>query len=105
MATDQISHLMRNASLASLALATVSGTALAQDATTPQAAQEASASDIVVTAQFRAQNLQDTPIAITAMNAEMMEARSQTGLSDIAQTAPNVTIRQSVSSAIPSFLR
>ena len=97
MAADRILFFMRNVSLGALALASVPGAALAQEAAEPQAAQEASTSDIVVTAQFRAQNLQDTPIAITAMNAEMMEARSQTGLSDIAQSAPNVTIRQSVS--------
>ncbi len=48
--------------------------------------------EIVVTAQFRAQNLQDTPIAITALSAEMLEARSQTDLSQITQQAPNVTL-------------
>jgi len=51
--------------------------------------------EVVVTAQYRRQNLQDTPIAITAVNASMMEARSQTNLTDIAAIAPNVTIRQS----------
>src|SRR5690349_19684624 len=38
---------------------------------------EADANEIVVTAQFREQNLQDTPIAITAVSAAMLEARSQ----------------------------
>lgn len=47
---------------------------------------------IVVTAQFREQNLQDTPLAITAINAEMLEARGQTGVEDIAKQAPNVTL-------------
>ena len=32
--------------------------------------------EVVVTAQFREENLQDTPIAITAVMAEMLEARS-----------------------------
>ena len=36
--------------------------------------------EIIVTAQFREENLQDTPIAITAVNAEMLEARSQTNI-------------------------
>ena len=31
--------------------------------------------EVVVTAQFRKQNLQDTPLAITAVNAAMLEAR------------------------------
>jgi len=32
--------------------------------------------EVVVTVQFREENLQDTPIAITAVMAEMLEARS-----------------------------
>ena len=36
--------------------------------------------DIIVTAEFREANLQDTPIAITAVNAEMLEARGQTNI-------------------------
>jgi iron complex outermembrane receptor protein len=48
--------------------------------------------EIVVTAQFRAQKLQDTPLAITAVNAAMMEERGQTSLHDIGQQAPNVTL-------------
>ncbi len=50
------------------------------------------ANEVVVTAQFREQNLQDTPIAITAVSAEMLEARSQTDLSQVTQQAPNVTL-------------
>jgi iron complex outermembrane recepter protein len=49
--------------------------------------------EIVVTAQFRAQNLQDTPIAITAVNAAMLEARGQTDIAQIAGQAPNVVLR------------
>lgn len=48
--------------------------------------------DIVVTAQFRAQNLQQTPLAITAVTSDMLEARSQTSLTDVAQRAPSVTL-------------
>jgi iron complex outermembrane receptor protein len=50
--------------------------------------------EIVVTAQFRQQNLQDTPLAITAVTAELMEARSQTNISDITNQAPSVTLKQ-----------
>ena len=54
-----------------------------------QAAESADSSpvaidEVVVTAQFREQRLQDTPIAITAMSAEMLEARSQTSSQDFA---------------------
>jgi len=48
--------------------------------------------EIVVTAQFREQNLQETPLAITAVNAEMLEARGQTNVSDVANRAPSVTL-------------
>jgi len=48
--------------------------------------------EIIVTAQFRQQNLQDTPLAITAENAEMIEQRGQTSLHDLAQQAPGVTL-------------
>jgi iron complex outermembrane receptor protein len=47
---------------------------------------------ITVTAQFRAQNLQDTPIAITAVNSEMLEARGQTNIAQVAAQAPNVSL-------------
>jgi iron complex outermembrane receptor protein len=48
--------------------------------------------DIVVTAQFRSQNLQDTPLSITAVDATLLESRNQTDLSQIAAQAPNVTL-------------
>lgn len=48
--------------------------------------------EIVVTAQFRAQNLQQTPLSITASSAEMLEARSQTGIAEVASHAPGVTM-------------
>jgi len=48
---------------------------------------------IEVTAQFRIQNIQDTPIAISAINSEMMQARGQLSVLDIAGSAPDVTIK------------
>ena len=39
------------------------------------------------------ENIQDTPIAITAVSAEMIERRSATNILDIAAAAPNVTMR------------
>jgi iron complex outermembrane receptor protein len=49
--------------------------------------------EVVVTAQFRQQSLQDTPLAITAMNAGMLEARSQLSITDITAQAPNVVLK------------
>ena len=77
------------AGVASLALATGfawSGAALAQEGTSEGGIQE-----IVVTAQFRSQSVQETPLAITAVDAALMEARSQTNVQDVAQRAPSVS--------------
>jgi iron complex outermembrane recepter protein len=59
--------------------------------------------EVVVTAQFRAQNVQDTPLAITAMSAELLEARNQTNITEIANQAPNVTIKQQGAAFGPSM--
>lgn len=53
-----------------------------------------STEQIVVTAQFRQQNLQDTPLAITAVNSDMLASRNQTDLSQVAAQAPNVQLTQ-----------
>jgi len=71
-----------------------------------QAAQDAG--DIVVTAQFRSQRLQDTPLAITAINSELLEQRSQTSVADVAAQAPNVTLApqgQQNGSGLIAFIR
>ena len=79
--------LAAGASMIALSLATP---ALAQDAddqNTSEAGRE-----IVVTAQFREQKLQDTPLSITAVDATLLESRNQTDLSQVARQAPNVTL-------------
>ena len=49
--------------------------------------------EVVVTAQFRDQSLQQTPIAITAITAATLEARGNVTLVDVANAAPNVTVK------------
>ncbi|MEI9850492.1 MAG: TonB-dependent receptor [Sphingomonas sp.] len=66
-------------------------------------ADDQSDGEIVVTAQFREQNLQDTPLAITAVNAEMLEARSQTDISQVANQAPSVTLKPQGAAFGPSL--
>lgn len=70
---------------------------------TPATAQEAGANEIIVTAQFREQNIQDTPLAITAVTAETMEAKSQTNLAQVADSAPNVILKPQGASFGPSI--
>ena len=56
-----------------------------------QQAEEAdSLEEVIVTAQFRNQNLQETPLAITAITGDTLEARSQTSIYEVAAQAPNV---------------
>ena len=64
--------------------------------------------EIIVTAEFREANVQDTPIAITAVNAEMLESRSQTNLAQITAQTPNVSLRPAGSafgSALVAYIR
>ena len=56
-------------------------------------------SEVVVTAEFRQQNLQKSPIAITAINSEMLAQRSITNSLDVTQAAPNILMRQGSSGA------
>ncbi|SNS06218.1 iron complex outermembrane recepter protein [Sphingomonas laterariae] len=78
--------------LASTALSLWCGTALAQDGSV--AAAETSAGgleEIVVTAQKRAENLQDTPLAVSALTSQTLEARRISDISGITAAAPNLT--------------
>jgi iron complex outermembrane recepter protein len=75
-----------------------------------QAEQEESGAleEVTVTATFREERLQDTPIAITAVTGEMLESRSQTSVYEVAAQAPNVTLSpqgQSNGSGLIAFIR
>lgn len=97
--TNSISR--KGALVASLSLIALSNPAFAQD----QAADEPApaVAEIVVTAQFRAQKLQDTPISITAIDSTALEARSQTNLTEIANQAPSVVLRPATAAFGPSI--
>ncbi|HYD24982.1 MAG TPA: TonB-dependent receptor [Croceibacterium sp.] len=76
-------------------MASLATPAYAQDDPAPGAAEaneDGRTNVITVTAEFREANLQDTPIAITAVNSEMLEARGQTDISQVAAQAPNVSL-------------
>ncbi len=47
--------------------------------------------EVVVTAQFREQKLQVTPIAISAFSAKLLEQKNVTDIADAGNLAPNVT--------------
>ncbi|HWW65667.1 MAG TPA: TonB-dependent receptor [Sphingomonadaceae bacterium] len=87
-----------------LMLATAGGPALAQDGAPTSSDRSSQVEEIVVTAQFREQNLQSTPLAITAVSGAMMQARSQTNVAQIANEAPNVTLRPGNANFGPSLV-
>jgi iron complex outermembrane recepter protein len=69
-----------------LALASAAATAQQQPATT------GALEEVVVTAQFRREKLQETPLAITALSGDALTDRNITNLVDVGQAAPNVTM-------------
>ena len=92
--------LMAFTSLAAGSL--IAGPALAQEE------EGASEQVLIVTAQMREQNVQDIPLAITAVSGEMLEARSQTNISEISAQAPNVLLQPNPSgsgNSMRAFIR
>ena len=78
--------------------------AFAQDSPEPPAeapaetpAEEAGIGDIIVTAQKRAENIQDVPIAISAVGSEFLESRGITSIDALGSVAPNVKIERAPS--------
>jgi iron complex outermembrane receptor protein len=86
-----VSSLAVVASLTTPAYAQDDSTGTVDEQQAPQA--ENRTPDIVVTAEFRERALQDTPIAITAINAALIESRGATDVAQIAAQSPNVTLK------------
>lgn len=64
--------------------------------------------EVVVTAQFRAQSVQNTPLAITAISSGELEARNQISIVDIGEFAPSVNLSQAAGiqgNAISAYIR
>lgn len=70
------------------ALCLVPGQTWAQMAPEPGAGLE----EIIVTAQKRRENLQTTPLAVSALTGETIERRGITDVSSLTATAPNLTV-------------
>ncbi|HVO45747.1 MAG TPA: TonB-dependent receptor [Steroidobacteraceae bacterium] len=83
---------LTTASLVS-ALALLSPTALGQTAPADTAANNNALEEVVVTARYREENLQQTPIAISAITADEIQARGFTTASDIGYDVPNASLR------------
>ncbi len=60
--------------------------------TTATAQQQTMLEEIIVTAQKRAQSIQDVPISITAVSGQKMTENGITSLQELSQYMPNVTV-------------
>lgn len=96
-----VRRILRPWVVATLASSVMAAQAMAADPATtaapPQATDQTSTDaiqEVVVTAQFRKQNVQDTPIAITAINAASLTAHGDLNLVDVSNQAPNVNLRE-----------
>jgi iron complex outermembrane recepter protein len=89
----------------SVLCAGIAGSALAATPATTPAGEGNSTplEEVVVTAQFREQSVQDTPLSITAISAAVLESRAQTSIADIANQAPNVTLKPQGAAFGPSL--
>ena len=85
-----------------------SGALIGSAAQAQQAEPQDTLEEVIVTAQFRSENLQETPLAITAITGDMLEARSQTSIYEVAAQSPNVTLapqNQANGSGLVAFIR
>jgi iron complex outermembrane receptor protein len=81
-------YIARSLVCGSIALFALPGRAPAQQ---PAAQAEAETIEsIVVTARRRAESLQDTPVAVTALSAEALERQQILGTTDLDKVAPNL---------------
>lgn len=79
---------MKGFLIALLTTTAVAGPAVAQEAKLQTQGLE----DIVVTAQKRAESLQDTPISISALDSSALETKRVVSLSDLTSAVPNMQV-------------
>src|ERR1700675_4925209 len=75
--------------------------------TSPSAGSSDGLADIVVTARRRTENLQDVPVAVTAISAAMLQQQAVTSLGDLNSFVPNMKISsdRATSSTINVYIR
>ena len=100
-----MSRGLRAALVLSCSYFAMGSVALAAEAAAPAdaPAQPTAIGEVIVTAQFHAQKLQDTPLSITAMNAAALDSRGITDVANITNAAPNVTLKPLGSAFGPSL--
>jgi iron complex outermembrane receptor protein len=104
-----IASSFAKATAAALALAVslLPPPARAQISTERAAAAPDGLAEIVVTARRRAENLQDVPVAVTALSADILQQQAVTSLGDLNSLVPNMKISsaRATSSTINVYIR
>lgn len=103
----EASRLLAPAAMMSLVIV---GPALAQESESPPAADQSGnpLQEVVVSAQFRQERLQETPLAITAVSAEALEARNLTDVTQLGAMVPNAVLAPlgaGYGSTVAAFIR
>ncbi len=100
-------HSKTALSIAASVIAIVANPAYAQDTGTTDngsaRASEGGLNEIIVTAQKRAQNLQDVPAAISAFSADDLAQRGVSQTSDLMGSLPNLQVTSAYSDTQPNF--
>ena len=91
-------ELFLGASLSVATLFAATG-AWAEDAATPVVNPTVTLDEIMVTAQKRAENVQDVPLAITAVRGEALASMNITQPQQLSLIDPSVRFKQSLSSS------
>jgi iron complex outermembrane receptor protein len=86
---QSVRRVLRRAAFATLAGTCGAGATLVQAADDDLVELE----EVIVTAQYREESLQETPIAITVVTAEALEARAVSSAYEIAYAVPNASFR------------
>jgi iron complex outermembrane receptor protein len=87
------------------------GAAVAADPDTGAASSAAASNggleEIVVTARRRSEQLQDVPLAVTALNAEQLQTQNVQNLTDVTAVTPNIEVNagRATSSTINVYIR
>ncbi|RYD88275.1 MAG: TonB-dependent receptor, plug, partial [Sphingobacteriales bacterium] len=103
-----MNHL-KNISSLKTGTAAIAAIAATAGLTVPAIAQDADAEysglgEIIVTAQKRAQNIQDVPIAITAITGDALAANRVVSVADLSSLAPGMTVSEGIGgNKLPSF--
>ena len=101
--TSNSMRLNRAVSAIALAMGLCAAPALAQTAPTSAEADDSSVPEIVVTAQRKSENLQNVPLAITAVSGKVLAEKNITDVTRLQDIAPGLSIGRSGSDARPNI--